>query len=72
MNRVKIDAGQYRAVSDVVLSQFNGEQHREYQAIAAGQCFGVPRAVEANGFGYFLTYSPDFGDLEPQVERIGD
>ena len=71
MNRVKIEAGKYRAVTPIVLSQFQGEQERWYEEVAAGGEFEVPRAVASNGFGYFLTYHPDYGDSEPQVERIG-
>ena len=70
MNRVKIQPGKYRAVTPVVLSQYQGSQQLNYSEIEQGREFEVPEAVGRSGFGYFLTYSPDFGDSEPVVERI--
>lgn len=68
MDRIKITAGKYRAESQVILALFQGNQEIEYSTIKPKEEFEVPATI--NGFGYFATYYPDFGDKKPRLEKI--
>lgn len=70
MNRVAIEAGEYLAVTDVVVSEYTGNQQLTYREIPAGRQFTI-----TVGSGHiareYVTYSPDFGDRTPKYTRIG-
>lgn len=68
MNRIRLEEGSYRAVTDCTVALFQGNQQHEYRKVKAGDTFDVPRHV--NEFGTFLVYHPDSGDIEPQVEQL--
>lgn len=67
-NRIKITSGSYKAETEVVLALFQGNREIEYSVVKPGSDFSVPQTV--NGFGYFATYYPDFGDKAPKFAKV--
>lgn len=69
MKRLLLEPGTYRAMSDVVVALFRGDEQLEYQVIEAGQDFAVLKPLP--GFSHYAIYDGDT-DEAPMYERIGD
>jgi hypothetical protein len=67
MNSIRMDAGIYTAISDVVVSRFLGKQQLEYIEYAAGEKFDIPESQSP--FWMAVVYHPDFGDTRPAFHR---
>lgn len=71
MNKVAILSGRYKALSQIVVSRFTGQQQIDYTVYQPGEEF----VIDA-GTGYvarqYLTYHPDFGDESPRFEAVSE
>ena len=68
MNRIRLEAGQYLAISEVTVAVFFGEQEKEYTEYKAGDTFCVPKHRVHHWSA--AVYHPDFGDPAPEFERV--
>lgn len=68
MNRIRLEAGQYRATEKLTVALCRGPEARETTQYPAGAVFDVSRHV--NGFFAAAIYYPELGESEPVFEKI--